>query len=187
MLPDLTENFADQVDAKLIDAKLSNLNQLCKGKEMEFQSLLGKETPEIRWSNYRGVIEIDGNVDAWGNRWRMISGSVVFRVESPYISSFTALSNVRDLAKCDAGSSPSTLSPSSPPPRPHSWSSFRRITISCCLALSTAFVKGSCTLEMKLSLEQLTAKFKSLHDKNVFRLMAMPKMVRISLSSCHRL
>jgi len=35
------------------------------------------------------VIEIDGNVDAWGNRWRMISGSVVFRVESLYISSFT--------------------------------------------------------------------------------------------------
>ena len=38
---------------------------------------------------YRGIIEIDGNVDAWGNRWRMVSGSVIFRVESPYISSFT--------------------------------------------------------------------------------------------------
>ena len=108
--------------------------------------------------------------------------------ESPGEDIVSALSIVRDLAKCDAGSSPSTLSPSSSPlPRPHSWSLFRRITISCCLALSTAFVKGSCTLERKLSLEQLTDKVKSPYDKGVSCLMAMPKGVRISLSSSHRL
>ena len=43
----------------------------------------------MQWMKYRGIIEIDGNVDAWGNYWRMVSGSVIFRVESPYISSFT--------------------------------------------------------------------------------------------------
>ena len=72
-----------------IDAKLSNFVQWCKGKEFEHRNLLGKNKPESFWINYRGVIEIDGNVDAWGNRWRMVSGSVIFRVESPYISSFT--------------------------------------------------------------------------------------------------
>jgi len=72
-----------------IDAKLSNLVQWCIGKESELRNLLSRSTPEIFWTNYRGIIEIDGNVDAWGNRWRMVSGSVIFRVESPYVSSFT--------------------------------------------------------------------------------------------------
>ena len=72
-----------------INAKLSNLVQWCRGKESEIRNLLGKKIPEIQWMKYRGIIEIDGNVDAWGNRWRMVSGSVIFRVESPYISSFT--------------------------------------------------------------------------------------------------
>jgi len=72
-----------------VDAKLSNLIQWCMGKELELQYLLGENVPESQWINYRGIIEIDGNVDAWGNRWRMVSGSVIFRVESPYVSSFT--------------------------------------------------------------------------------------------------
>ena len=40
--------------------------------------------PEREWAVRKGVLEIDGNVDAWGNRWRMESGSVVFLVKSQY-------------------------------------------------------------------------------------------------------
>jgi hypothetical protein len=40
--------------------------------------------PEREWAARRGVLEIYGNVDAWGNRWRMESGSVVFLVKSQY-------------------------------------------------------------------------------------------------------
>jgi len=40
--------------------------------------------PEREWAARKGVLEIDGNVDAWGNRWRMESGSVVFLVKSQY-------------------------------------------------------------------------------------------------------
>ena len=35
-------------------------------------------------SRVKVVLEIDGNIDAWGNRWRMESGSVLFLVKSNF-------------------------------------------------------------------------------------------------------
>jgi hypothetical protein len=82
-----------------IDARLTNLVQWCqKNHQKLFQegSFVPEKTPEVEWINFRGILEIDGNVDAWGNRWRMQSGSIIFRVESPYIAHFTEkqISNV---------------------------------------------------------------------------------------------
>ena len=37
---------------------------------------------EYEWIKYRGIIDIDGSVNAWGLNWRLASGSVVFKVES---------------------------------------------------------------------------------------------------------
>jgi len=37
---------------------------------------------EYEWIKYRGIIDIDGSVNAWGLYWRLASGSVLFKVES---------------------------------------------------------------------------------------------------------
>lgn len=37
---------------------------------------------EYEWIKYRGIIDIDGSVNAWGLNWRLASGSVVFKFES---------------------------------------------------------------------------------------------------------
>ena len=41
-------------------------------------------SPETEWIRHKGLVEMDGNVDAWGHTWRMASGSVVFLVQSDY-------------------------------------------------------------------------------------------------------
>lgn len=46
---------------------------------------------EREWLKYRGIIDIDGNVDAWGLRWRLASQSVVFRVRSNYVNHYSHL------------------------------------------------------------------------------------------------
>jgi len=67
---------------------LTHLVQGCEGHESAYtaEGILQKHVPEERWALYRGVIDIDGNVDAWGLVWRLASGSVVFRVKSSYSS-----------------------------------------------------------------------------------------------------
>jgi len=72
-----------------IDANLTNLVQWCQSDEELRQNFVSGKISEIEWIKNRGILEIDGNVDAWGNFWRMGSGSVVYRVESPYVSSFS--------------------------------------------------------------------------------------------------
>ena len=39
---------------------------------------------------HRGIIDIDGNVDAWGSRWRFATRSVVFKVESDYVNIYSS-------------------------------------------------------------------------------------------------
>ena len=51
--------------------------------------MLRTHIKEHEWFNYRGVIDIDGNVDAWGSRWRFSTNSVVFKVKSPYINLYS--------------------------------------------------------------------------------------------------
>jgi hypothetical protein len=73
-----------------IDAKLTKYVQCCLGQDqwLESRNLTSGRSPEDSWVRSRGVIEIDGNVNAWGYRWRMESGSVVFRVDGPYVNQY---------------------------------------------------------------------------------------------------
>jgi len=34
------------------------------------------------------VLEIDGNVNAWGHKWRLASGSAVFKVDSEWTNAY---------------------------------------------------------------------------------------------------
>eukprot|EP00982_Pelagococcus_subviridis_P007582 30667-Pelagococcus_subviridis.AAC.4 len=49
-----------------------------------------KQISEESWAGYRGILDIDGSVDAWGSRWRLESGSVLFQVRSSFESHFSA-------------------------------------------------------------------------------------------------
>lgn len=67
--------------------KISNLVQHCGAKNREMfhdLHLIGEKKPEEFWCNYRGIIDIDGNANAWGLLWRLSSGSVTFRVDSSF-------------------------------------------------------------------------------------------------------
>ena len=54
----------------------------CPGME------ISNRIPELDWVQFRGILDIDGNANAWGLFWRLASGSVVFRVESPWTNSY---------------------------------------------------------------------------------------------------
>ena len=43
---------------------------------------------QFGWSHYRGVVDIEGNTNAWGLFWRLGSGSVVFRVPGDFTNSY---------------------------------------------------------------------------------------------------
>ena len=40
--------------------------------------------PPEDWIERRGIFDVDGDVHAWGLLWRLGSGSVVFKVDTPY-------------------------------------------------------------------------------------------------------
>ena len=44
--------------------------------------------PELKWAEHRGILDIDGNVNAWGLFWRLASRSVVFKVDSPHTNAY---------------------------------------------------------------------------------------------------
>jgi len=69
-----------------LNLRLSNAVQWCHGSAaaLRDEGLLRDHVQEDEWAKYRGVLDIDGNVDAWGLRWRLESGSVVFLVKSSY-------------------------------------------------------------------------------------------------------
>lgn len=75
-----------------LDIALTRTVQLCADHHntrlLEEYKLMAEEVDEKLWPHNRGILEIDGNVNAWGNRWRTVSGSVLFRVESDFINSY---------------------------------------------------------------------------------------------------
>ena len=75
---------------------ISGAIQCCLGRQGDLMSkkLFGARVEEQDWVHSRGVIDIDGNVDAWGQRWRFASGSVVFMVESSYVNMYSG--HIRD-------------------------------------------------------------------------------------------
>ncbi len=69
-----------------LNMSLTSAVQWCSGEEtfLKNAGLFFQKTDEEEWIKYRGILDIDGNVDAWGLYWRLRSGSVVFRVSSQY-------------------------------------------------------------------------------------------------------
>jgi len=75
-----------------LDLGLTQGVQYC-GNEFDILNLkenrlMKPPVEEHAWSNYRGILEVDGNVNAWGNKWRLMTGSVLFKVESDYFNSY---------------------------------------------------------------------------------------------------
>jgi hypothetical protein len=72
--------------ARWLDLALTQVVQWCHGSRqfLHDEELLGDNVEEKKWAQFRGILDIDGNVDAWGLRWRLESGSVVFKVASSY-------------------------------------------------------------------------------------------------------
>jgi len=68
-----------------MDVKLHQNVQVCQDWRQTLidQRILGEPVSESDWSKNWGVIDITGNVHAWGLFWRLASGCVVFRVQDP--------------------------------------------------------------------------------------------------------
>ena len=64
-----------------LDVAITRRVQSCRGRTNVHTS---SHVSEQHWIAHKGILEIDGNVDAWGNRWRMESGSVLFLVKSNF-------------------------------------------------------------------------------------------------------
>ena len=74
-----------------LKVRISRAIQWCRGREKELASrnMLAAHVAEQEWTNSRGVLDIDGNVDAWGQKWRLESGSVVFLVDSMFTNMYS--------------------------------------------------------------------------------------------------
>eukprot|EP01041_Mallomonas_annulata_P010962 gene10962-22905_t len=73
-----------------MDVKIKNSVQLCEGHESTLRNLgiVGRRLREFGWAQFRGVMDIPGNTNAWGLFWRLASGSVVFRVEGDFTNAY---------------------------------------------------------------------------------------------------
>lgn len=75
-----------------LDIELTNPVQACEShddRSMLFDmALLSEHIPSEHWHVHRGVLDIDGNTNAWGHLWRMMTGSVVFKVQSEYFNAY---------------------------------------------------------------------------------------------------
>lgn len=70
---------------KWVDAKVSKLTQWCNnGNRLQRRGLMAHQGTDLDWLRFRGLFEIDGNVNAWGHFWRMGSGSVIFKIDSNF-------------------------------------------------------------------------------------------------------
>ena len=89
--------LAKTITLPWVDAKFSKALQSCSGHENILKALnmlstntsrIGEIHDEVKWLDCRGIIDIDGNVNAWGLFWRLGSGSVVFKIESEYTNAY---------------------------------------------------------------------------------------------------
>jgi glutathionyl-hydroquinone reductase len=75
---------------------------------------------ESDWVKYRGIVDVDGNVNAWGLHWRLASGIVVFKVESEFTNLYMQhmvpwqhyIPILRDLSDLEIATKLVTLKPS---------------------------------------------------------------------------
>ena len=75
-----------------LDADITNAVQSCDSSQdqatLATMGLLSHHIPSEHWHQHRGVLDVDGNTNAWGHLWRMLTGSVVFKVDSDYFSAY---------------------------------------------------------------------------------------------------
>ena len=75
-----------------LDADITNAVQSCESSQAQYtlttMGLLSHHIPSEHWHHHRGVLDVDGNTNAWGHLWRMLTGSVVFKVDSDYFSAY---------------------------------------------------------------------------------------------------
>lgn len=69
------------INVPWLDVEITRRVQSCRGQT---NVRISPRVSEQHWITHKGILEIDGNVDAWGNRWRMESGSVLFLVKSNF-------------------------------------------------------------------------------------------------------
>jgi hypothetical protein len=69
------------INVPWLDVEITRRVQSCRGQTNVH---ISPHVSEQYWTTHKGILEIDGNVDAWGNRWRMESGSVLFLVKSNF-------------------------------------------------------------------------------------------------------
>ena len=69
------------INVPWLDVTIMRRVQSCRGQTNERTSL---QVSEQHWITHKGILEIDGNVDARGNRWGTESGSVLFLVKSNF-------------------------------------------------------------------------------------------------------
>ena len=77
--------------AHWLNCSLINLVQPCSKSttELREEGILTGRVAEDEWMQYRGILDIDGHVDAWGLRWRLNTHSVVFKVKSEYVHHYS--------------------------------------------------------------------------------------------------
>jgi hypothetical protein len=55
------------------------------------KELISPYVAEWAWLNYKGILNIDGHVNAWGLLWRLASKSTLFNVESEFTNPYIEL------------------------------------------------------------------------------------------------
>jgi Glycosyl transferase family 90 len=73
---------------KWLSFKITRLLHSCGGSDLISRTMFGNMTAESEWMKHKGVLDIDGFVNAWGLLWRLASGSVVYKVDSEYRNAY---------------------------------------------------------------------------------------------------
>ena len=79
-------------EVEWLNCSVTSAIQWCASDESKLLSskMMSERVDEHEWMEHRGIIDIDGNVDAWGSRWRFATRSVVFKVESDYVNIYSS-------------------------------------------------------------------------------------------------
>lgn len=106
------------------NVRLSHLSGYCGHNPPEsVVALSANRSKETDWIKYRGILDIDGYVNAWGLFWRLGSGSVVFKVDSTitnnylqhikpwihYVPIYSNYSNIGEVSEMVTSSNESTI------------------------------------------------------------------------------
>lgn len=102
------------VNISWMDLKISKAVHKCQGKSQLLSGVMSNASLELAWTDFAGIMDIDGFVNAWGLYWRLASGSTVFRVHTgnfcnmyikllqPYVHYIPIKSDLSDLLNATA-------------------------------------------------------------------------------------